>query len=485
MIPDVVPDQVAAPSVQRQAGRAGGALVISWVTPTNRGSAITSYTVTMKTAGGQSRTAGPGATSLVWDNLSNGTDYSFSVQATNNSGTSAESEIGTGRPSAPPDAPGVTATDGNAPSGGSLLTQWHVPTSNGEPITSYLLNVSTNKDSFTVDEAPDATVSADSSPDGNFSHLFVGLTNGLNYYIAVRAVSAAGNGDVGRSAAAMPYGVPTVTIPPTVVAGNGTVTVSMGPTAASQGASIIQWVISGYDTTGDHVTNKVATADANGGFSLVVTLPVGNLYRRTWQFMVVPRVQSSGGQIKEGAQSPYSESVQPMGAMAPPEVQIVVQQGVTAGDANILFSILQGDTNGHPDNALKFKYSSTWDTGNANGGKQFTIPIPITATGPVTVTQTATDGATSTGSITVLPTISVNATSALLTVRYVPESPLYCQVLTGTTVSGKAQATDTPDGSSTYHTYTYSYATVPAETNITLQCGSNAAPTTYQISTTR
>ena len=64
MIPDVVPDQVAAPSVQRQAGRAGGALVISWVTPTNRGSAITSSPVPMKTAGGQSRTARTGATSV-------------------------------------------------------------------------------------------------------------------------------------------------------------------------------------------------------------------------------------------------------------------------------------------------------------------------------------------------------------------------------------------------------------------------------------
>ena len=157
-------------------------MVISWVTPTNRGSAITSYTVTMKTAGGQSRTAGPGATSLVWDNLSNGTDYSFSVQATNNGGTSAESEIGTGRPSAPPDAPrSVSATDGNAQNGGSLLATWLAPASNnGEPVTAYLLNVSTNKDSFSIGGPADVTVSAD-SPDGNYSHLFEGLTNGANY----------------------------------------------------------------------------------------------------------------------------------------------------------------------------------------------------------------------------------------------------------------------------------------------------------------
>jgi hypothetical protein len=119
--------------------------------PVNRGSAITSYTVIMKTAGGQSRTVAETATSLVWDNLTNGTDYSFTVQATNNSGTSVESDIGTGRPSAPPDCTGGhrhgrQRAERRHPGG-----EWHVPTNNGEPITSYLLNVSTNKDSFTVD----------------------------------------------------------------------------------------------------------------------------------------------------------------------------------------------------------------------------------------------------------------------------------------------------------------------------------------------
>ncbi|MHB1010336.1 MAG: Ig-like domain-containing protein, partial [Propionibacteriaceae bacterium] len=185
MVPDVVPDQMDAPSVQRQAGRSGGSLVISWVPPTNRGSAISSYTVTMKTAGGQSRSVPASATSLVWDNLTNGTDYSFTVQATNSSGSSVESPIGTGRPSAPPDAPVVTAVDGNDPGGGSVLGQWRAPASNGEPITAYLLNITTNPGSVTVDGPADVTVGADSSPDGSFSHLFTGLTNGVTYYVAV------------------------------------------------------------------------------------------------------------------------------------------------------------------------------------------------------------------------------------------------------------------------------------------------------------
>jgi len=290
---------------------------------------------------------------------------------------------------------------------------------------------------------------------------------------------------VGRSAAAMPYGVPTVSVAPTVVPGDGFATVSMGATDASQGATIIEWVVSGYDNAGETVTNKVATANPDGSFSLKVTLPLPNVYGREWHFMAVPRVQSAGGQIKEGGQSPVSAGVQPNGAMAKPDVQIVVQQGVTGTDANILFSITSGDTNGHPTD-LTFTYASTWGNGTANGAKQFSLPIPMTATGTVTVTQHSSDGATSSFVITVLPTISVDAGTAVLTVRYVPEKPLFCQVLTGTTVSDKKQATDTPDGSSSYHKYSYSYAGVTSGTAITLQCGGdNNNPTTYQITTTR
>jgi hypothetical protein len=487
MTPDVVPDQMAAPSVERQSGRSGGALVISWAAPADRGSAISSYTVTMKTAGGLSRTVSESVTSMVWDNLTNGTDYSFTLQATNSSGTSAESGIGTGRPSAPADAPAVTATDGNAPSGGSVLAQWHAPANNGEPITEYLLNVSTNKDSFAIDQYPQFTVSADSSPDGNFSHLVEGLTNGVTYYIAVRAVNAAGNSDVGVSAAAMPYGAPTVTVPPTAVPGDGSATVSMGATDAPPGATIIEWVVSGYDNAGQTVTNKVAPANADGSFSLQVTLVGPNVWGRTWQFLAAPRVQASGGQVKEGAQSPVSDPVQPKGAPGTPDTQIVTQQGVTTGTVTLLFGITPGDGNGNPPNPMTLTYSSPWGNGTANPANQFELTVPMTATGTVTIVQTAADGSSSTGTFVVLPTISVDQATSVLTVRYVPEKPLYCQVLASDgTVLDSGTASDTPDGSPSYYTYQYSYGSIAVGTDITLQCGGDsAAPTTYQITTTR
>jgi hypothetical protein len=348
--------------------------------------------------------------------------------------------------------------------------------------------VSTNKDSFSIGGPADVTVSAD-SPDGNYSHLFEGLTNGVNYYVAVRAVSAAGNSAVGGPAAAMPYGVPTVPVAPTVVAGDAQATVSMGATPASQGATIIRWVVSGGDTAGHTVTNKVAAyADGptKGGFALSVALGGPNVWGTTWTFTAIPWVQSANKQIKEGGQSLESAAVQPKGALGKPTVQIVRQQGVKGGKASLLFSITPGNWNGNPPNPKTgFTYSSPWANGTANGD-QFFFDIPITETGTVTVTQTA-DGGTpsSTGTVVVQPTISVDSATAVMTVRYVPESPLYCQVMTGTTASNKILATEANDGSSSYHTYTYSYALVPAETTITLQCGGDSNnPTTYQITTT-
>jgi hypothetical protein len=123
----------------------------------------------------------------------------------------------------------------------------------------------------------------------------------------------------------MPYGVPTVTVAPTVVAGDGVATVSMGPTAASQGATIVEWVVSGYDNAGHTVTNKVAAANPDGSFSLLVTLVGPNVWGRTWQFMAVPRVQSTTGRSRRARRarspSPYPASWR---AMAKPDVQIVV-----------------------------------------------------------------------------------------------------------------------------------------------------------------
>jgi hypothetical protein len=261
----------------------------------------------------------------------------------------------------------------------------------------------------------------------------------------------------------------------------------MGPTDASQGATIIEWVVSGYDNAGHTVTNKVAPANPqDGSFSLRVTLVGPNVWGRTWQFMAVPRVQSAGGQIKEGGRSPVSDAVQPHGAPGKPDVQVVTQQGVTGNNVTLLFSITPGDGNGNPSSSMTLTYSSPWGNGTATAN-QFVLTLPMTAAGSVTVRQTAGDLSYSTGTIVLKPTIGVDAATSVLTVTYVPENPLFCEVLaTDGTSLDNGKATAAPDGSPSYNTYTYSYSGIAVGTDITLQCGPSAGNTaTYKISTTR
>ena len=260
----------------------------------------------------------------------------------------------------------------------------------------------------------------------------------------------------------------------------------MGATDASQGATIVEWMVSGWDNAGHTVTNKMATAHADGGFSLTVALVGPNVWGRTWQFTAIPRVQSANGQIKEGSQSPVSNPVQPKGAPGTPDVAIAAQQGVSGTSVILLFGITRGDGNGNPPN-MTLTYSSPWGSGTANGANQFELTVPMTGTGTVTVRQTAQDGSYSTGTVVVQQTVSVDTATAIMTVGYSPEKPLVCQAVSGATVLVKGKATEVAQaGSPTYYTYEYSYAGVPVGTDITLQCGGDKdAPTTYQISTTR
>jgi hypothetical protein len=280
----------------------------------------------------------------------------------------------------------------------------------------------------------------------------------------------------------MPYGVPSVAVAPTVAPGDAQAVVSMGATPASQGATIIQWVVSGWDNAGHTVTNKVAGANQNGdgGFSLAVALVGPNVWGRTWQFTAIPRVRSENGQIKEGGQSPVSSPAQPKGVPGTPNVTIAAQQGVSGNNVILLFAVTRGDGNGNPPN-MTLTYSSPWGNGTANGGDQFSLAVPMNASGTVTVNQNAQGGLSSSDSVAVQAPMSVDTTTAVLTVRYAPESKLYCKVFSGNTEIYFGEATK-PAGSPNYE---FSYAAVPTG-NITLRCGGDkSAPTTYHIDTTR
>jgi hypothetical protein len=167
------------------------AVTVSW-SPTQSNQPVTSYTVTTFIGGVAvgSTPVVPVAgslfppTSVLISGLTNFTTYTFTVSATNASGTSPDSV-----PSAPVTPPGVLVPA--APTGATAIpgdTQASVsftvsPPPQGAPVTSYL--ITSNPGGIVVSIPPPAS--------GNIGTALVGgLTNGVSYTFTVQAIDSAG-----------------------------------------------------------------------------------------------------------------------------------------------------------------------------------------------------------------------------------------------------------------------------------------------------
>lgn len=175
-----------------------GQATVSWGAPSSGGSIITDYTV-IPYIGASPQTSVPVAgpyppTSKVVTGLSNGTEYTFKVTATNAIGTSAESAASNAVTPVVPTVPATpsapTATAGDA----SASVSWSAPSDGGSPITSY-----------TVTPYIGATPQTATTGIVTTNSVITGLSNSTEYTFTVKAINAVGtSGESSASNAVTP-----------------------------------------------------------------------------------------------------------------------------------------------------------------------------------------------------------------------------------------------------------------------------------------
>ncbi len=209
---------------------------VSWQAPAARGRAITSYIITpyVGTTPGKSLTFNSPATSETVTGLSNGTSYTFRVNASNAIGTSWQSwgsnpVIPASTPSAPTDVTGIA---GN----GQVKLSWTLPDGNGYPVIGEVI-----------------TPIADSASLGpiiltyaSTNYTDTDLANGTSYQFTVAAITKAG---VSAGSTESPAVIPaTIPAPPTSVTATGSdASATVSWTApSSQGSPITSYIVNAY-----------------------------------------------------------------------------------------------------------------------------------------------------------------------------------------------------------------------------------------------
>lgn len=255
--PDIPPGRPAAPTV----AFADGALVVSWTPPPNDGSAIQYYN--LRIGGGASQTANIGnVTTYRWVGLTNGTNYTFSVQAVNLQGAGEfSSESTPEHPLRPPGPPiNVNGTRGNQ----AIDVRWTAPDNGGDRIDRYEVQRDT-------DNATNVTATTGLT--------WSQLQNGTPYRFRARAYNRGGPGEWSQwSAAITPCGTPLTPVQPNAVRGDQSATITF-QAPDNQGCAITGYTItasSGQSMAVGPGTNTATFGGLSNGTSYTFTVTATN-----------------------------------------------------------------------------------------------------------------------------------------------------------------------------------------------------------------
>jgi hypothetical protein len=336
---------------------ASASAVVSWLAPANGGSLISGYSVASSPGGHSCTTSG--GTSCSVTGLTNGTSYTFTVQATNS--------VGTGPASAPSNAvvPTSGATVPGAPqnvvagAGNALANvSWDAPASDGgSAITGY-----------TVTSAPGAKTCSWTS--GALACTVTGLTNGTSYTFTVKATNGVGTGPPSAASnPVIPATVPGAPLNVQAVAADQQASVSWDPPSSTGGSAI-----TGYTVTSTPGA-KTCSAPQPGPLDCSVTgLTNGTSYTFTVQ------ATNSVGTGPASAPSNAVTPTVPLDTVPPsvsaPQVQLVVGDQLGTSSVPIHVSWSATDASGISSYRLQQK---------RNSGSWKTISLPSPTTTEVTL----------------------------------------------------------------------------------------------------
>ncbi|MDO5746508.1 MAG: Ig-like domain-containing protein [Actinomycetaceae bacterium] len=310
---DTAPDQPSEPVIQ--AG--DSTLSATWPQTLSQGSPVTSYTVSLTSSTGVSKTKTVTKENVVFEGLSNGSVYQMRVQAHNASGKdSAWSPVSTAMPFGPPFSPrNVEATIETSTSTSStarIVVMWDPPTTdNGKAVESYTVVSSRGERVTTQDRSASFNVPYSSSP----------------VSFSVKATNEAGSSASVSSGQVRPLGKPGTPSVPTVRATgrSGEIRVSGIRGGQGQGWTRVSYQIAtSSDPTWQTITGTSTTVYGVDGQAISV------------------RVRAIGiidGQIVPGKSSAASASVSPFG---PPSIDQLEAVPTSSGEVQFTWS-----ANGH------------------------------------------------------------------------------------------------------------------------------------------
>jgi hypothetical protein len=264
------PGQVT--NVSATAGR--NAATVTWSAPASGGQ--TAYTVIPyigSTAQTPVQVNNASATSATVNGLTAGTAFTFTVQASNATGSgpaSAHSNPVTPTGATAPDAPaGVSAT----PATSSAQVSWTTPNANGSAITGYTVTPFAGSVAQTPLQISDSTAT---------SAIVNGLTNGTTYTFTVTATNTAGTSiDSGASGAVTPQNTIFDFATPTTIDSGDTSSLELGVKFTSQSSGSVTGIrfYKSAANTGAHVGNLWS---ATG--TLLATVNFSNETAAGWQY---------------------------------------------------------------------------------------------------------------------------------------------------------------------------------------------------------